>query len=161
MRDLAAASPARYVGYCGNIVPVMLGMDNIRQFVLPRWKAFADQLHAAGKKMGCHLDADNRLILDTIDEAGLDYLVAFTPPPDCSVSVEQARRELPGRALWINFPSSQHLCDDARIQAVTEQILQQAGDRRGVLLGVTEDVPAAHLLRSYDVILHTLRDNES
>ena len=155
--NIVAESPAKYINYCGNIVPEMLGMENIRRYVEPRWKAFADQLHAHHKKMGSHVDANNLLILDMIRATGLDYLEAFTPPPDCNVSVELARRELPDRTLWINFPSSQHLGSDERISAITTEILQQAGDRKGVLFGITEDVPAEHMVRSYEAILRTLQ----
>ena len=159
-KALVAKSPARYVNYCGNVVPEMLGMENLRQYVEPRWKAFADQLHAHGKKMGSHLDANNLLLLDMIRSSGMDYVEAFTPPPDCNVSVELARRELPGRVLWINFPSSQHLTDSDNIRALTEDILRQAGDRKGVLFGITEDVPAEHIVRSYETILSILEKGQ-
>jgi hypothetical protein len=154
MTGMAAATR----NYCGNLVPEMIGLPNLEKYVLPCWKAFADQLHAAGKRIGSHLDADNLLILDMIRAAGLDYVEAFTPPPDCNVPVDLARRRLPGQALWINFPSSQHLTSDERIRQVTLEILRQAGDRKGVLLGITENVPDEHRVRSYRTILRTLQE---
>ncbi len=60
--------------------------------------------------------------------------------------------------LSINFPSSQHLCSDARIAQITRELVEQAGDRKGVLFGVTEDVPPEHMMRSYRTILGTLRE---
>lgn len=158
--EMIVEGPARHINNCGNVVPEMLGMDNLRKYVLPCWKQFGRMVHAAGKKMGSHLDANNLLLVDMIREAELDFIEAFTPPPDCNLSVEQARRELPGKVLWINFPSGQHRCSDQRIREITLDILREAGDRRGVLFGITEDVPQEHLVRSFRTILRTLREFE-
>lgn len=156
--QIVSESPAQYVNYCGNVVPAMFGIENIRRFIEPCYKTFADMLHASGKKIGTHADANNSLLLETFRRAGFDYIEAFTPPPDCDVSVEQLRRELPGTVLSINFPSSQHLCNNERIAQITRELIAQAGDRKGVLFGVTEDVPPEHMVRSYRTILQTLRE---
>jgi hypothetical protein len=150
---IVADSPARYINYCGNVVPEMLGLDNVRRYVEPCWEAWAKCLHAAGKKIGSHLDGKNRLLLEFIRQAKLDYVEAFTPPPDCDVSVAQAREALPGTAIWTNFPSSVHLADADNIRRTTLDLLHQAGDRKGFLLGVTEDVPPDRAKESFNAIL--------
>lgn len=158
MYEVTARSPADYVLYGGNVVPVMLGPDRVRDLVVPCWNAFADRLHAAGRKIGCHLDADNSLILDTVGASGLDFVEAFTPTPDCSVSVAAARAAWPGKRLWVNFPSSVHLQSTEHIRTATREILEQAGDRCGVLMGVTEDVPVERMNDSLGAILDVLND---
>jgi hypothetical protein len=157
MYDVVARGPAEWVLYGGNVVPEMLGVDIIRDCVCPAWNRFAERLHEKGKKIGVHLDANNRLILDIVRNSGLDFVEAFTPPPDCNVSVAEARAAWPGKILWINFPSSVHLATDEVIRKVTQDILKQAGDRRGFLMGITEDIPPEHIERSLSVILDTLR----
>lgn len=157
MYEAVANSPADYVLYGGNVVPEMLGPDRVRDLIAPCWNEFADRLHEKGKKIGCHLDANNRTILDTVRDCKLDFVEAFTPPPDCNVSVADARVAWPKKRLWINFPSSVHLSSDASIRAATVEIIQQAGDRQGFLMGVTEDVPVAHLERSCSAILEAIR----
>ena len=157
MYDVVAASPADYVLYGGNVVPEMLGPDRVRDYVRPCWDAFAERLHEKGKKIGCHLDANNRLILDTVRDSQLDFIEAFTPPPDCNVSVADARAAWPKKRLWINFPSSVHLQSEERIRQMTLDIVEQAGDRKGFLMGVTEDIPPEHIARSISVILETLQ----
>ncbi|MFB3891125.1 MAG: hypothetical protein ACE15C_03770 [Phycisphaerae bacterium] len=158
MYDIVADGPAQWVLYGGNIVPEMLGPSRVRDYVLPCWRRFADRLHARGKKMGVHLDANNLAISDIIRQSPLDFIEAFTPPPDCNVSVEQARRDWPDKRLWINFPSSVHLADDARIREVTLEILRQAGDRRGFLMGITENIPNHVIARSLAAILRALAE---
>lgn len=158
MYDIVANSPADYVLYGGNLVPEMVGVERVRDLLCPTWNAFAERLHDTGKKIGVHLDANNRLILDIVRDSLLDFIEAFTPPPDCNVRVDEARAAWPGKTLWINFPSSVHLQPEAEIREMTFEILRQAGDRRGFLIGVTEDVPAAHLARSVTTILDAISE---
>lgn len=158
MYDVVANSPADYVLYGGNVVPEMLGPDRVRDLIAPTWNAFGARLHEQGKKIGCHLDANNHTILDTVRESLLDFVEAFTPPPDCTVSVAQARAAWPEKRLWINFPSSVHLEPEEDIRQATLEIVRQAGDRKGFLMGVTEDIPAQHIERSVSVILETLQE---
>ena len=156
-----AASPADYVLYDGNLVPAMVGPERARSLIAPCWEEFADLLHERGKKMGVHLDAENRLIMDIVAESTMDFVEAFTPPPDCSVTVAEARAAWPGKALWINFPSSVHLRSEPAIHEAMREILSQAGDRRGFLVGVTEDVPPADIERSCGAILSVLAEQVS
>jgi hypothetical protein len=158
MYEVVAASPADYVLYGGNVVPEVLGPDRVRDYVCPCWNAFADRLHDRGKKVGVHLDANNRLILDVVRNSKLDFVEAFTPPPDCNVSVAEARAAWPGKRLWVNFPSSVHIQSEDTIREATLEILRQAGDRKGFLMGVTEDIPREHIERSVSVILDTLKE---
>jgi len=118
--------------------------------------AFADRLHERGKRIGVHLDANNRLILDIVRESKLDFVEAFTPPSDCNVSVAEARAAWPKKRLWINFPSSVHIEREETVREATLEIVRQAGDRKGFLMGVTEDIPREHIERSVSVILKTL-----
>jgi hypothetical protein len=158
MYDVVADGPADCVLYGGNIVPEMLGPDRVRDLIAPCWNELADRLHERHKIVGCHLDADNRAILETVNASRLDFIEAFTPPPDCAVPVAEAREAWRGKRLWINFPSSVHLRPDEVIRETTREIIHQAGDRRGFLMGVTEDVPREHIVRSCSAILDAISD---
>ena len=96
--------------------------------------------------------------MDVVRESRLDFVEAFTPPPDCNVTVAKARAAWPEKRLWINFPSSVHLQSEDTIREATLEIVKQAGDRKGFLMGVTEDVPEEHISSSVNVILETLRE---
>jgi len=47
----------------------------------------------------------------------------------------------------------------ATIRRATLEILEQAGDRRGLVLGIAEDIPPAQLERSCSAILEALRQH--
>jgi len=153
---IVARSPAEACLYGGNIMQETLGPERIRRFILPCWQEFGDLMHEEGKMLGVHLDADNSLLLDIVAESPLDFIEAFTPPPDCDTSVAQARAAWPGKVLWLNFPSSVHLRDAEGVRQVARQLIREAGDRRGFLFGVTEDVPWEVLPRSLPAILDVI-----
>jgi len=153
MYRVVARSPVEACLYGGNIMQETLGPERIELYVAPCWQEFAELMHEEGKLLGVHLDANNSLLLGPVARSPLDFIEAFTPPPDCDTSVAEARAAWPGKALWLNFPSSAHLREPDRIRQLTRALIAEAGDRRGFLLGVTEDVPRQVLLRSLSAIL--------
>jgi hypothetical protein len=99
-------------------------------------------MHAHGKLVGCHFDDDCKSLAVAIAETDLDYIEAFTPSPDTNMTLGEARSAWPGKVLWVNFPSSQHLRPDAEVEQVVMGLLDELGSCRGLLMAVTEDVPA-------------------
>lgn len=156
---IVADSPAKYIKYCGNVVAEMLGLENVNRYVLPAFQAWAQCVHASGKKLGSHLDARNSLLLDFVPQSGLDFVEAFTPPPDCDVSVEQARAAWPGTVLWTNFPPSVHLKDRQTVKQTAAEMIRQSGDRKGFLMGITEDFPQELVYANYCAILEAINES--
>ena len=91
---------------------------------------------------------------DRLREAAskIDLVEAFTPPPDCDMSVGAAREAWPDKILWCNFPSSVHITADQTITETTRELLRQAAPGERFLIGVTEDIPETHMWRSLGVI---------
>lgn len=156
--DITADSPSEVVLYCGNVHPEILGRERFEKYVLPCYDEAADVLHAKGKIIGCHLDADNRVFAPSVAHSKIDLVEAFTPPPDCDLSVADARRIWPDKTLWINFPSSVHLAPPEKIRQVTNEILDQATGMSRFLIGITEDIPLDVVLGSLSVIAETIRE---
>lgn len=154
---IVAASSAEVVNVCGNPSPQVLGRERFAEHLLPYLEQACALLRPAGKLVGSHLDAGNALWADLIAGSSLDYVEAFTPPPDGDLSVAEARRRWPGKVLWVNFPGSLHHAPAERIAAATRELLEQAGDRRGFILGITETVPPDRWAESYATILATSR----
>jgi len=157
--ELTAESPSRVVLYCGNVHPEILGIERFEKYIIPCYNEAADVLHARGKIMGVHLDADNLVFAPAVARSRIDLIEAFTPPPDCDMSVAQARVAWPDKTLWINFPSSVHLADPQRILGTTREILDQASGWRRFLIGITEDIPLQVVLDSLTVITGVIREH--
>ena len=48
---------------------------------------------------------------------------------------------LPDKVLWLNYPSSIHLQDDAQVEQATVDLLNELPTTRGLIMGITEDMP--------------------
>ncbi|MHC4593276.1 MAG: hypothetical protein ACYS8L_11380 [Planctomycetota bacterium] len=91
--------------------------------------------------MGCHFDANCKLIAGDIAGTDLDYIEAFTPAPDTDMTLGEARAAWPDKALWLNFPSSVHRKSDPEVEQATVDLLNEVEAPDGILMGITEDMP--------------------
>lgn len=142
MIDVVADSPAYFVVVEANISFEIVGHQRFQEYYLPVIHESCEVLHAKGKLCAAHLDGNSRQIAPLIAQTALDFIESFTPPPDCDLSVREARQVWPGKALCINFPSSVHL---GGIDAVTEmagQLLSEGAPGDALTIGVLEDVPS-------------------
>ena len=139
---LVARSPATHANYGGNEVTEVMGLQRFEQYCLPLYQEAAAAMRPHGVLLGTHLDGNNRAWAHAVASADLDYIEAFTPPPDCDLSVREALDLWPGKFLWINFPSSIHLQPIPTIEEVTSDLIRQAAPGDRFIIGITEDIPA-------------------
>ena len=155
--ECIAQGPGVAVNLGGNHSPSILGRELFAKYIAEPWEEACEILHGAGKLVGSHLDDNNRLWADIVADSALDYVEAFTPAPDTDLTLAEARELWPDKVLWINFPSSQHHKSHEEISAITRRLIAEAGDGRGLILGITEDVPPDRWADSFDAILTTSR----
>ncbi len=155
---LAAASPAPLVQYCGNVAAEVVGRERFERYVLPAYEEAAEVLHAHGKLLAVHLDANTKLLADAVARSSIDVICAFTPAPSCDMTVAEARAAWPDKALWINYPSSVHLASVETVEAVARQILREAAPGERVVMGITETVPEERWAQNYAAILRACRE---
>jgi hypothetical protein len=138
---LLADSPAEYCIIDANTEIHVIGLDRYQQYYLPFIQRGCEILHARGKLVGAHLDGENRLLAPDIAQTDLDFIESFTPPPDCTFSITEARQAWPEKTLLLNFPSSVHLGGPEAVRARAREILREAAPGHRVIVGVLEDVP--------------------
>lgn len=138
---LVAASPAGHANYGGNVTPEIIGPRVFEEYYLPHYHEAAEVMHRHGKLIGCHFDANNRIIADAIARTPLDYIEAFTPAPDTDMTLAEARAAWPGKVLWINFPSSVHVSPDAVVEQKAVDLLNECETSEGLIVGITENMP--------------------
>ena len=151
-----AKSPVLAYNYGGNVSPEIMGVERFEKYIVPHYEEFADICHEHGKLMGVHMDANNKLLAPIVARTKMDYVEAFTPPPDCDFSVAEARAAWPGKVLWINFPSSVHLQPPDQVEAMTRQLLDEASPGDRFLVSITEDVPEDKWQQSFLAISRVL-----
>jgi uroporphyrinogen decarboxylase-like protein len=138
---LIAQSPALHANYGGNETADVMGKERFERYVVPLYNEAADVFHRHGKLLGAHLDGNNRLWAQAVAESGLDYVEAFTPAPDCDMTLAEAMAAWPEKVLWINFPSSVHLASIETIEQTARELIETAAPGSRFILGITEDVP--------------------
>jgi len=138
---IVAASPALHANYGGNVVPEVIGLENFEKYYVPHYNEAAEVMHRHGKLIGCHFDADCRMLSKAIAGTGLDYVEAFTPSPTTDMTLGEARQAWPDKTLWLNFPSQVHLASDAEVERTTVEMLNELSSVDGVIMGITEDMP--------------------
>ncbi|MEZ4730338.1 MAG: hypothetical protein R3E79_24680 [Caldilineaceae bacterium] len=138
---IIAASPVSHVNYGGNVTPEIIGLKTFEQYYVPHYNEAAEVMHAAGKLIGCHFDANCKLLSQAIARTDLDYIEAFTPAPDTDMTLGEARQAWPDKVIWMNFPSSMHLQPDPVVEEKTIALLDELPAIDGILMGITEDMP--------------------
>lgn len=157
--DLAAESSVEVVLLTDNITGDVVGHQRFQDYCAPIYHGLKQRLSGSGKMVGVHMDGRLQPLATEIAEAEFDIVEAFTPPPMGDVSVRDARKTWPGKALWLNFTSCVHVETPDAIEAHTRQLLEDAGSRRGFAIGVTEDAPIEALERSLGVICRVLSES--
>ncbi len=153
--SILADSPAQYAVVDGNVEMSVVGNERFAQYYAPVIRQACELMHARGKLAGVHLDGDNRLLAGPIGELPVDMIESFTPPPDCDLSISEARAAWPEKFLMVNFPSSVHLAGAEAVRRTAERLLAEARQHGRVILGVMEDVPRQDTL---PVLAEAVRD---
>ena len=156
---LVAQSPASHANYGGNVVPEIIGLKNFEEYYVPHYNEAAEIMHRHGKLVGCHFDANCKLLAKAIEGTDLDYIEAFTPSPDTDMTLAEARTAWPDKVLWLNFPSSVHLRGNAEVRQVTIDLLNESGRTEGLIMGITEDIPPHRWQESCQAIMDGLESH--
>jgi len=138
---ILADAPITHANFSGNEVPEVMGPPRYREFCIPLFNECAEHFHAKGKLLGSHLDGNNKAWAQDVAESSLDYIEAFTPAPDTDMTLTEALRAWPNKVLWINFPSSVHLCSLDVIRRTTRELIAAAAVTNRLIIGITEDIP--------------------
>lgn len=148
---LVADEPLEFANYGGNVVPMIIGVENFRKYYTPHYNEAAEVLHKRGKLIGCHLDADNSLIMNDVAKTGLDYIEAYDP--GISPSLKLAQKTWPGKAIWINWPSSWHLYKEEEVCRKTVELIEDSAPKNGFIIGITENLPEDRWKRNFTAIM--------
>jgi hypothetical protein len=104
------------------------------------------------------MDGDLKPLWKAIGESGLRGIDSFSPPPDNDTSPADALREWPEMRLFLNFPSSVHAAEPARVYEAAMDILHQAGASGRLEIQISENVPPGVWRSSYPQIVRAIHD---
>lgn len=157
--ELAADAPVPVLQLGDNVTSDVVGHERYRNYLMPEYRYIKGRLAGTGKLLAVHMDGRLKSLQGLIGESAFDIMEAMTPPPMGDLSIAEARKAWPDKALWINFTSSMHIEPSEAIAEHTRELLAEAGSRRGFAISITEDAPVQALERSLGVIAGVLNES--
>jgi hypothetical protein len=148
MCEIAAKSPAPVV-MCGDNVDGVLANPKLFQaYFMPEYEKQAAVLHAHGKLMAVHMDGRLDVVTDLIGKTPVDIVEAVHPPPMGDLSIEEALRCWPEKAIWIGFPSSAYDFGPKAVQEFALDLLREmgTGERLAIAMSTENQVSNENLL---------------
>ncbi len=151
IQQVALDSPAKLILHGEHFDSQMTSPPLFRRYMLPYFQPFAERMHARGKVLACHADADASLLLGLIVESGFDMAECFVTAPMVPLTLAQARAAWGNRVIiWGGIPSS-ILCDpvtDEAFEAYVLDLFRTIAPGEAFILGVADNVMAeAHIER--------------
>jgi hypothetical protein len=139
--EIAYFSPAPFIDFPDNITADAIGPRRFQTFCVPFYNMLAEMLAEQKRFVFSHMDGNLKPLWKAIADSKLSGLDSFSPAPDNDTTVSEAVQLWPEKRLFINFPSSIHLCPSEQVRAEAEAILQTAGHTGRLQLQISENVP--------------------
>ena len=125
--------------------------DKHREFVFPALARDAEQVHAAGAKLGYIVSSSSMPLIDSIVEAGVDVLLGVDPAQDRMMNLQELATKTRGRlALWGGVCGYLTIeCGDegAVRREVQEAVRYLGSDSAFILAPVTNVRASTHVAR--------------
>ncbi len=138
-------SPARLILHGEHFDSQMTPPPFFQEHMLEYFQDYASRLHARGKSLVCHADADTSRLLPLIREAGFDMAECFVTAPMVKVTLAEARRAWGSQvAIWGGIPSVL-LCDpvtDEEFHRYLHDLFRTIAPGDAFILGVADNVMA-------------------
>jgi hypothetical protein len=116
-----------------------------RKYQLAHFQDFADRLHARGKKLVGHADADTSRLIELLKESGYDVLETFVTAPMVPITLAQARAVLgTDVVIWGGVPSVilGEPYSDETFEAYMRDLFRTIAPGDACILGVADNVMA-------------------
>ena len=137
--------PARVAHHGGHYDGTVTSPPLFDKYIIPYLKPFSKKIHAMGKFLALHTDADSKLIMNHLEDAGMDMAECFCTAPMVAVSLEDALDCWEDRVIiWGGIPSV-ILCPDSCsyddfVDYMKKTIALICSRKCRVILGVSDNV---------------------
>jgi uroporphyrinogen-III decarboxylase len=143
MQRVVLDSPARMFLHGEHFNSMLTPPPLFERYMMPYFQAFADRIHAAGKTLACHADADVSLLLDQIKDSGFDMVECFVTAPMVPLTLEDARAAFGNDVIiWGGLPSTL-LCDpvtDEAFETYMMDLFRIIAPGDAFILGVADNI---------------------
>ena len=146
---IVADSPAKLLINGAHLSSQLTPPPVFEKYILPYYDEFMPLMHAAGKKVAMHADADATAILALIERAGWDMVECFVTAPMVPLTLANAREAWGDRVIiWGGLPCvmlEPHVKEEDFRQYV-RGILDAVAPGDAFILGVADNVMPTSLI---------------
>ena len=119
--------------------------DFFAREIRPWLRRAAQRAEKRGKRLLTHTDGENRLLLPFYPDSGFHVAESVCPSPMTQLTLKEFRDGVGGRfAVWGGVPAVALLEDamsEREFAAYLDRMFGELGDGRGLILGVSDNVP--------------------
>lgn len=141
LSECAAAHPAKYILLVDHISE-MISPKLYREYCLPIYEMYAQQLEGTGKIFGVHMDGRFGHLKKEISESPIDVIDSFSVPPTGDVSLSEAKKLWPDKLMFMNPAAHMEWAEPEEVRKFYESLAAEWGDRKALLLVHMEHLPA-------------------
>lgn len=138
--EITAYSPAKFIDIAENITD-MTSPKYYREFCMPIYDYYKKTLDGTDKIIGTHMDGRLKHLENEVAEAAFKVVESFTLPPAGNISLTEAKSAWPDKIFFINTPPHLAWADDKKVKKSYETIAEEWGNKKGLLLEHSEDLP--------------------
>ena len=153
LAELAAGCPAKWVNIGENISDIT-SPKYYREYCLPIYQIYSQQLAGTGKILGVHMDGRLGNLRKEIAESPIDVVESFSVPPTGDVSLAEVRKIWPDKIIFMNTASHLAWAEPKEVREFYEALAEEWGSKKGLLLELSEELPLetveAHMSAAMD-----------
>jgi len=142
---ILADSPAEVVFSGANFDATITYRPFFRDHIMPHLQKLADLLHARGKLLLCHCDAELKGLLDLIPETGMDIAEAICPFPMTKLTISEMKTAFQGRVTIFGGVPSVALLEqsmpDGKFEAFMRDLFAEIAPGDRFILGISDTTP--------------------
>jgi len=138
--EITGNSPAKFILVVDHITTT-ISPKYYKEYCIPYWQMYANAIKGSGKVLGAHHDGQFGHLKKEIADSPLDVIESFTVPPGGDVSLTEAKKLWPDKMLFVNTPPHIAQSPIEEVREAYEQILTEWGQKRGLLIEHSEDIP--------------------
>ena len=153
LAELAAGSPAKFVDI-GDNTSDMTSPRYFREYSMPIYEIYSQQLEGTGKVLGAHMDGRLGHLRKEIAETPINVIESFAVPLTGDVSLAEVRKIWPDKMIFMNTASHLAWAEPREVREFYEGLAQEWGSKKGLLLEFVEQLPLetveAHMSAAMD-----------
>jgi hypothetical protein len=161
IQAIALDSPATLLRHGEHFDSFMTPVRIFNKYMLPYFQPFAEKLHARGKYLACHADADSSKLLQSIVDCGFDVADCFVTIPMVPLTIERSRAVFGSKVIiWGGIPSIllEETTSDQEFDDYVLDLFRKIIPANRFILGLADNVMPSSKIERVERVQNMIKD---